>query len=286
MNLISVWKLLYYQGDYVPEKIEIVIAGDTLDSVAKRLPGGAYTTLRTYQKNLVVGFDQHLTRLVESAKLVGNPVVLGKDRFRKAIRNIIHSIGKEYEGDLRIRIVLDLENKLGDLFVVISKLNILPDKFYQEGVNVTTCRLARDNPQAKLTGFISRADKVREIISGEYNEALILDDENRILEGLTSNFFAIKKVRLFTPATGILLGTTRSLVLDVAAKNGIPIIFSQISITEIKSIDGAFLTSASRGILPIRSINQEMIGTGSPDLLTQFLRQKYMQRMMAELEPI
>jgi branched-chain amino acid aminotransferase len=224
--------------------------------------------------------------MVESAKLAGNPVVLENDRFRKAIRNIIQSIGQEYEGDLRIRIILDLENQLGDLYVVISKLNILPEKFYQEGVNVTTCRVARDNPQAKLTGFISRADKVREIISEEYHEALIIDDENRILEGLTSNFFATKKGGLITPATGILLGTTRSLVLDVAAKNGIPIIYSQILLAEIKSIAGAFLTSASRGILPIRSINQELIGAGFPDKLTQFLRQKYLQRMMEELEPI
>jgi hypothetical protein len=45
MNLLSVWKLLYYQGDYVPEKIEIAKAGDTLDTVGKKLPGGAYTCL-------------------------------------------------------------------------------------------------------------------------------------------------------------------------------------------------------------------------------------------------
>ena len=48
--------------------------GPTLDAVSLRLPNGAYTTLRTYHTDRIIGLRAHLQRLIESSAAVAAPV--------------------------------------------------------------------------------------------------------------------------------------------------------------------------------------------------------------------
>jgi branched-subunit amino acid aminotransferase/4-amino-4-deoxychorismate lyase len=47
--------------------------------------------------------------------------------------------------------------------------------------------------------------------------------EGRILEGISSNFFAMKDGIIWTAEEGVLLGVTRSVVLDEIRREDIPI---------------------------------------------------------------
>ena len=92
----------------------------------------------------------------------------------------------------------------------------------------------------------------------------MVDEAGRILEGLTSNFFAVKGGELWTNEEGVLSGITRSLVLDEAVRIELPVNYKSIMITEIPILEEAFITSSSRGILPVKQIDDVYIGSGQP----------------------
>jgi branched-chain amino acid aminotransferase len=166
--------------------------------------------------------------------------------------------------DLRIRVVLDLEVAPGEIYLMVELLKTPPTDAYDSGVQVITCRLQRDNPKAKLTASIPVADKIRGQLPTGVEEALMVDEAGRILEGLTSNFFAVKDNEIWTNEESVLSGITRLLVLDEAVRIELPVNFRSITITEIPNLEEAFITSSSRGILPVKQIDRILIGSGLP----------------------
>jgi branched-chain amino acid aminotransferase len=172
----------------------------------------------------------------------------------------------EYPGkkDLRIRVVLDLADFVGEIYIMVEILKTPSPGAYHSGVRVITCQLQRDNPKAKLTASIPVADKIRGQLPTGVEEALMVDEVGRILEGLTSNFFAVKGGELWTNEEGVLSGITRLLVLDEAVRIELPVNFRSITITEIHDLEEAFITSSSRGILPVKQIDEVRVGDRKP----------------------
>jgi len=261
MNILA-WKAEYRESKFELMGIEIPVGWDTLDAVTTHLPNGAYTTFRTYDHNKVIRLDDHLGRLEETARLAHKPVTLERLRLRDALRNVID----EYPGkkDLRIRMVLDLEFALGEIYLMLELLKTPPPDAYHSGVRVITCQLQRDNPKAKLTASIPVADKIRRQLHTGVEEALMVDEAGSILEGLTSNFFAVKGDEIWTNEESVLSGITRLLVLDEAVRIELPVNFRSITITDIHNLEEAFITSSSRGILPVMQIDRILVGSGKP----------------------
>ena len=92
-------------------------------------------------------------------------------------------------------------------------------------------------------------------------EALLLSEDGVILEGLSSNFFAVLDGALRTAEERVLPGITRALVLD-AAQPITPVVRRAVGRDELRRVQEAFITSASRGILPVVRIDGAPIGDG------------------------
>ena len=75
-----------------------------------------------------------------------------------ALRNVIDIFPGDM--DLCIRMVLDLEDFVGNIYIMAEILNAPQPEAYHSGVRVITCRLQRDNPKAKLTASIPVAEKI------------------------------------------------------------------------------------------------------------------------------
>jgi len=180
-------------------------------------------------------------------------------------------------------VVLDLEVALGEIYLMVELLKTPPPGAYHSGVRVITCRLQRDNPKAKLTTSIPVTDKIRGQLPPGVEEALMVDEAGRILEGLTSNFFAVKGGELWTNEESVLSGITRSLVLDEAVRIELPVFFISITNTEIPNLEETFITSSSRGILPIKKIDRTLIGNGKSGPITKRLMDCLEDRIRNEL---
>ena len=157
----------------------------------------------------------------------------------------------------RVRVILTKND--GMIYVGIQPFSPLSKQVYESGIKVIIAELARNSPRIKDTGFISASVEERKRVGRNIFEILLTKDGN-ILEGMTSNFYAIIGNTLITARRGILLGVTRRAILRLARGQGMSIIYRSPRMDE--KFHEAFLTSSSRGVVPVVSIDNKPVGQG------------------------
>lgn len=257
------------------------LSGDSLDAATRQLPPGLYTTFRTYGgRRRVLGLRAHLRRLYNPAPV--RPV-LGPQELRRMLADLLICYARELPDEARVRLVLDGQ---GRLFVLLEPLKPLPPEIYHQGVSLITLELHRRSPHIKSTAFIEISRSQREALahSGAF-EALMVH-RGRILEGLTSNFFYVEKGKLSTARHGVLPGVTRRVVLHLAHRMRIGVLYRPLPLAEIPAIDEAFICSSSRGLVPVVRIDGQMIGNGLPGALTLQISEAYAAYVLRRAEPL
>ena len=277
-------RVVRLKNDGKKEKLDVPDGITDLNKLSQWLPEGAYTTFRTYEQRKALWLNKHYQRLEETAFLAGKPVQIDASRISTALRELISlRVGE----DSRVRITADLSKFVGDIYIGLAPLVTPAVSAYQNGVHVITCNIEkRDNPKAKLTNFISRAENVRHQLPEDVEEALIVNGGGQILEGLSSNFFAVKAGELWVADDGALSGLTMRLVLEEADKLKIAYRKKGICIGELDEVSEAFITSASRAILPVTSVDSKPVGSGLVGELTKVLMEAYRLRLSTEIKPI
>jgi D-alanine transaminase len=105
----------------------------------------------------------------------------------------------------------------------------------------------------------------------------ILIRDGFLTEGAASNIFVIKdKVLLAPPKSHLMLpGITYDVVLELAAANQIPHEIREISESEVRAADEILLTSSTKEIMPITSLDRKSVGNGRPGELFAQLHALY-----------
>ena len=236
-----------------------VVEGD-LWTASARLPDGAYTTLRTYRGDRVLRLEQHVRRLSES---LSPPRAVSAERIRRGLALALEALGFP---ETRFRITFAPPA----LYVSGEPFTPLPESAFRDGVRACTLKIRRANPEAKDTRFIATAASAYAGLPPGVNEGLMLAEDGMILEGLSSNFFAIQGGVLRTEDARVLKGVTRAIVMEVAAgllsTEPVP-----VRIGGIASVEECFLTSVSREVLPLVAIDEHVIGAGRPGPVTRAL---------------
>ena len=108
-------------------------------------------------------------------------------------------------------------------------------------------------------------------------DAIMLNYQGNITEGTTSNIWIVEKGRFITPPldAGLLGGITRKTLLLIASKNNLLVSEENISPERLKTADECFLTSSTKEIVPIISVDGSVIGLGVPGEATKNLHKIY-----------
>lgn len=242
------------------------------------LPEGAYTTLRTHGGRGVVRLSQHVARLNETAALLGRESGLSEGETRAALGECLTSTAFS---ESRLRLTWAAP----DLYVTVEPFEALPDRLYEQGVRCATLDVRRHNPHAKDTRFIATASAALGRLPPDAHEGLLVADDGAILEGLSSNFFAVVDGVVRTEGKRALAGVTRSLVLEVA-QGLLPVEARAVTRDAIARASEAFITSASRGILPVVAIDAREVGAGRPGHVTAELRRRFAALVAREARPV
>jgi branched-chain amino acid aminotransferase len=240
----------------------------TLDEMTRELPDGFYTTFSTLSGGTkVLGLRAHLQRLYFPAAEMRLAPSVDESTLRARLAGLVKP---NLPGESRIRLILTKDN--GMVYAGVQPFEPLPDSVYQNGVHTVTSGVSRSDPRIKGTDFIMKSAEQRKLVRGDVFE-ILLTHNGKILEGMTSNFYAIKGKMLVTARSGILLGVTRRAVLQIARGEGMSIEYRSPKVGE--KFDEAFLTSSSRGVVPIVSIDQSPVGQGGVGAWTKTLSQAY-----------
>ncbi|MGA2680509.1 MAG: branched-chain-amino-acid transaminase [Candidatus Bathyarchaeia archaeon] len=279
--------LVYIDGQYFPKsqaRISVFDHGFLYGD-------GVFEGIREYN-GVVFKLKEHIDRLYRSAHAITLKIPLTKEEMAKAV---VETLRKNKMKDSYIRLVVS--RGVGDL-------GLDPRKCLNPTVIVITDTISIRAGNAKETGITAMFSWVRrntvdststEIKSLNYlnsilakieanacgvDEALCLESNGCIAEGVGENVFIVKNGELLTPptSTGALAGITAEVVTQLAAKLGIELMVTNLTPFMIFTADEAFFTGTAMEMVPIREVNKRQIGTGKPGPLTK--------RLMAEFQKV
>ncbi|MBI3221535.1 MAG: D-amino acid aminotransferase [Nitrosomonadales bacterium] len=102
-------------------------------------------------------------------------------------------------------------------------------------------------------------------------------EEAFMTEGAASNIFVVKNGKLLAPPKDHLMlpGITYDVILEIASTNGIPHEVRRIAAAEIFAADELLLTSSTKEVLAITTLDGKPVGTGKPGQLFSKLHALY-----------
>jgi branched-chain amino acid aminotransferase len=255
---------------------------------------GVFEGIRAYNGS-VFKLKEHIDRLFQSAHAMMLTIPLTKEQ---TIDAVLETLRKNKMKDAYIRLVVT--RGVGDL-------GLDPRKCPKATVFIITGRISLHGDEAKLKGITTIVSWVRrhpvdstshEIKSLNYlnsvmakieanladaDEAICLDKNGFVAEGVGENIFIVKNGKLITPPTcsGALAGITAQVVRKLAAKLGFESEEANITPFQLLNADEAFFSGTAAEIVPIREVNKRTIGDGKPGPVTKKLLAEF-QKAVAD----
>jgi branched-chain amino acid aminotransferase len=254
---------------------------------------GLYETTRTYSGRCF-RLAAHLQRLEKAAHALSIPADI--NQFETLMRETVRR-NPLANGRLRLTLTPGPGSAASDIttcyrptvFCRHIEYRLYSPEVYARGFSVILSDNRR-NSQSILPGMKASAivesmlAKQQARLSG-YDDALLLNDQGRLAEASSSNVFVVSRGILKTPRTGdgLLSGTTRQVVIELADQMAIECCQCDISPAELMVADELFITNAMIEIMPVTRLDGKAVGLGQPGELTRHLSRAYCDLVEKEL---
>lgn len=236
---------------------------------------GVFDVMRTQNRKLFLP-DEHWNGLRNSAKKLGLKIPIGKTGYRRAVGKLL-LLNKFKESAVRTVLTGGLsgngflyESGRETFLILVEKFKPLPDEIFRKGAGAAVVDYDREFPQAKVTNYAAAIRNQESKIKDRALEIIYVKN-GKATEASTSNFFIVKNGKLITAKDGVLLGTTRNLVINLAKKAGYATEERDISEKELYSADEMFLTATLKTIVPIVKVGGKKVGHAKVGKITQEL---------------
>jgi branched-chain amino acid aminotransferase len=286
-NLMSKELQVYIDGVYYPKseaKISVydhgLLYGD-----------GVFEGIRAYN-GVVFKLKEHIDRLYASAHALMLHIPLTKAQMIDAV---VETLRRNSLSDAYIRLVVT--RGVGDLgldprkcpkpsvIIITDTIVVNREDAKAKGISTIISWVRRDAVDAtshevkSLNYLNSILAKIEANISG-VDEAICLDRNGLVCEGVGENLFLVKNGQICTPPAdvGALPGITARVVIKLARELGYNVVESDITPYQLFSADELFFTGTAVEVVPIVEVNRRVIGNGQPGPVTK--------RLMAEFQKL
>ncbi len=252
---------------------------------------GVFEGLRAYATDLgpsIFRLDDHVTRLMNSAKIYGIDLGLSKEQIRDAVLSTVRRNRLDecyirpfsFYNDAHIG-VNPIGHKVSTIVAAVPFGSYFPNK--GKGISCKVSSWHRINsqilpPQAKASGnYLNSVLASLEARNAGADEAILLSDGGFVAEGPGENIFLVEGNVLVTPSmeSDILLGITRDSVIKLAKSLGTEVEERRVHREELYTASEAFFTGTAAELTPITRIDSRRIGRGHPGPITQMLSENY-----------
>jgi D-alanine transaminase len=152
------------------------------------------------------------------------------------------------------------------LFAYVTALEPLSPSLLEQGVSAVTAtdtRWARRD--IKSTALLANI-LLKKLSADAGAFETIMMENGELTEGSSTTVHVVMDGVIRTPPNGhhILPGTTRDVVAELAARLSVPSESSRVSEAELRAADEIWLAFATRGVLPVATLDGAPVGAGKP----------------------
>lgn len=229
---------------------------------------------------------EHLQRLRSSAEELGLRVPVDDAEISAAIERLLEANGHE---EATVRLVLtggespdgmNFDPETPTFLIMTHELHEPPAALYEQGGRLVLKRHVREMPKAKTTNYITMLRHRDETASAGALDLLYHDGE-RVYEAASASVYFVTGKTILAPEKDVLWGTIGSLVLEIA-ESGYEVVNRDVALGEALAADEVFLTSTTRGVVPIVALGEHVIGDGDPGPVVRELMAAYRRRVFGE----
>ncbi len=271
---------VYIDGDFYPKSQATVSVYDH----GLLYGDGVFEGIRAYN-GIVFKLKEHIRRLYRSAHALMLKIPLSEDEMTQAV---VETLRKNSLRDAYIRLVVTRgEGDLGldprkcpkpSVIIITDTISIMSSEAKEKGIS-TVISWVRRHPvdttthEIKSLNYLNSVLAKMEATTYGVDEAIGLDKNGIVAEGVGENLFVVKDGKLFTPpsSTGALAGITAKLATEFAINLGFSVTEANITPFQLFTADELFFTGTAAEVVPIREVNRRQIGNGKPGPVTKKL---------------
>ncbi len=251
--------------------MKTLINGQCLDSISVNDRGllygdGVFETCRILH-GVVVLFDEHMKRLHGGCNRLG--IALNSELLSGEIECVLAELSPKFDGVLKIIVTRGASGRGyapsseadNTRILQCSELNSTYSDKTKTGVNVLRCAhtLHRNQATAGLK-HLNRLDQVLASaeLGPDFDEGIVLDCENNVVEGTKSNLFFVTADKLITPDlshSGV-EGIVRAYLIERFSRDGVSVSTGQYTMENLKAAQEIFMCNSIFGIWPVIKINE------------------------------
>jgi D-alanine transaminase len=237
---------------------------------------GIYEVIRTYHGN-PFHLDAHLARFERSARAIELPLPWAIQQWTAYVNE-----GIKRSGYAESKVYLQLTRGAAPRdhafpaapkptsVMTVREMKPMDPALQATGVAVMTMddwRWGRcDIKSVNLLPNVMARQKAKQ--AGAF-EAIFVR-QGQVTEGAVSNVMIVEAGRVLTAPEGehILSGVTRTIVLELARKEGLPVEERFVSLEELLRADEIFLTGTTVEVLPVIRVDGKRVSNGKPGPVT------------------
>ena len=274
--------IVYLNGLYLPVEEATISVMDR----GFLFGDGVYEVIPVFG-NKLLRLDEHLNRLQNSLNRISLPNPYSNEEWAGVFSGLL----KKNDGEDRAVYLQisrgayakrDLSIKAEHpptIFAMVLQVTPPDIEIVSAGISVITVDDFRWNAcDIKSTSLVANVMLKQQAAAAEVDDAILIRN-GIVSEGTASNVFIVKNDVLITPPTGhkLLPGITRDLVIEIAENNTIIVEQREIKEAELYSADEIWMTSSTREIAPVISLNGEAVGSGSAGPMWKRIMDLYQQ---------
>ena len=278
--------IAYVNGHFSP----IEQATISIEDRGFQFGDGVYEVVRTYGGGPFRLHD-HLSRLEGSARAVSIPVPLSRTEWEALIRE-----GLQRSQYAECLVYIQLTRGVAPrahLFpspakpTVVMTFREIPETegaLQRQGVPVVTLSDLRwGRCSIKSLNLLPNVLAKQQANDAGALEAILVKD-GLVTEGCSSNVCLVRDGNIITPALSdrLLAGVTRSVVLELARKNGILVDEREVPEEELTRANELFLIGTMIEVLPVSRLNGVPVGDRMPGTVTQAVREAFQRCILSE----
>jgi branched-chain amino acid aminotransferase len=237
---------------------------------------GLFTTIRIIA-GVPFAFERHWQRLARDAERTRCPFPFHEETVREQLGEVLRA-NEVREGCARIYAIY---NQFGlwrsdetfppaDLLMYSSDLPAHRDrarlKLSEHGRHA-----ASPLTGVKVTSWLNNLWSLQEAQQAGFDEVLLLNERGEVSECTAANIFCAREGRVFTPplSSGCLAGITRSILLEIGPKLGIPVEERTLFPADLYAADEVFISSTNRNVIPATELEGRELKAPKAPLVTK-----------------